>query len=51
MASLQDRSGSYRFIFRYHGKQPFVTIGKVSLEEAEAKAAQRDTCSCGSSSR
>lgn len=40
MASLQERSGSYRFIFRFHGKQHFVTIGKVSPEEAEAKAAQ-----------
>jgi hypothetical protein len=40
MASLQERSGSYRFIFRFHGKQHFVTIGKVSQVEADAKAAQ-----------
>src|SRR3954471_24719260 len=40
MASLQERSGSYRFIFRFRGKQHFVTIGKVSRAEAEAKAAQ-----------
>jgi integrase len=40
MASLQHRNGSFRFIFRHRGKQHFVTIGKVSREEAEAKAAQ-----------
>jgi integrase len=40
MASLQQRNGSFRFIFRYHGKQHFVTLGKVSAEEADAKAAQ-----------
>src|SRR5947209_1168645 len=40
MASLQQRNGTYRFIFRHHGRQHFVAIGKVSLEEAEAKAAQ-----------
>jgi hypothetical protein len=40
MASLQERSGTYRVIFRFHGKQYFVMIGKVSPQEAEAKAAQ-----------
>lgn len=40
MASLQERNGSFRFIFRYHGKQHFVTLGKVSPQEADAKAAQ-----------
>ena len=40
MASLQERSGSFRFIFRFHGKQHFVTLGKVSPQEADAKAAQ-----------
>jgi integrase len=40
MASLQQRTGTYRVIFRFHGKQHFVMIGKVSLQEAEAKAAQ-----------
>ena len=34
MASLQERNGSYRFIFRHHGRQHFVPIGKVSREEA-----------------
>src|SRR5262249_1491220 len=40
MASLQQRSGSYRVIFRHRGQQHFVTIGRVSRQEAEAKAAQ-----------
>lgn len=40
MASLQERSGSFRFIFRYRGRQHFVTVGRVSRAEAEAKAAQ-----------
>jgi integrase len=40
MASLQERNGSFRYIFRFHGKQHFVTLGKVSSEEADAKAAQ-----------
>jgi integrase len=40
MASLQERNGSFRFIFRYHGKQHFVAIGQVSRDEAEAKANQ-----------
>jgi integrase len=42
MAALQEREGSYRVLFRYHGKQHTCTIGKVSPEEAEAKAAQVD---------
>ena len=42
MAGLQERSGSYRINFRYHGKHHFVTIGKVSEEEARAKSAQVD---------
>src|SRR3954451_7466940 len=40
MASLQQRNGSYRVIFRHRGKQHFVPIGKVAAEEARAKAAQ-----------
>jgi hypothetical protein len=40
MASLQQRNGSFRVIFRHRGKQHFVPIGKVSAEEAGAKAAQ-----------
>src|SRR3954470_19600821 len=40
MASLQQRNGSYRVIFTHLGKEHFVPVGKVSAEEAEAKAAQ-----------
>jgi hypothetical protein len=40
MAPLEERSGSCRFIFRCHGKQLFVTIGKLSPGEADVKAAQ-----------
>ena len=39
MAGLQERGGSYRVIFRFHGKQHF-PLGKVSQQEAEAKSAQ-----------
>jgi hypothetical protein len=42
MAGLQERRGSCRINFRYHGKHHFVTIGKVSKEEARAKSAQVD---------
>lgn len=42
MASVQERNGAYRVIFRFRGKQHFVTIGKVAREEATAKAAQID---------
>jgi hypothetical protein len=42
MASLQFRSGSYRVIFRHHGKQLSFTIGEVAEDEAAAKAKQVD---------
>lgn len=42
MATLQQRNGSYRILFVYHGKRETFTLGKVSQEEAEAKAAQVD---------
>ena len=42
MAALQHRNGSYRVIFRYHGKQESFTLGSVSKDEAEKKAAQVD---------
>ena len=42
MAGLQERSGSYRILFRYHGKQHTLTLGKVT--QAEAKSAQLITC-------
>ena len=35
MASLQRRSDSWRVIFRYHGLQHFITIGKVDETEAQ----------------
>jgi integrase len=42
MASLQERNGSYRVLFRYHGKLHTFTIGKVEKDEAENKARQVD---------
>jgi integrase len=42
MASLQQRAGTYRVIFRFHGKQHFLMVGKVSPQEAQAKSAQVD---------
>ena len=42
MAGLQFRNGSYRIIFRYQGKQHAFTLGEVSPDEADAKAAQVD---------
>lgn len=42
MAALQERNGSFRVIFRYHGKQHTFTIGRVTRQEAEAKAGQVD---------
>ena len=43
MAALQERSGSFRFIFRYHGKQHFA-LGKVSAEEAAPRPHRSITC-------
>jgi integrase len=34
MAALQERNGSYRVIFRHHGKQHTFTIGQVSKDDA-----------------
>jgi WD40 repeat protein len=42
MASLQERNGSFRVLFSYHGKLHAFTIGKVERSEAEAKARQVD---------
>ena len=42
MASLQERSGSYRILFCHHGKLHTFTIGKVEKDEAENKARQVD---------
>ena len=42
MASLQERNGSYRVLFCYHGKLHSFTLGKVRPDEAENKARQVD---------
>ena len=40
MAELQERSGSYRVLFRFRGRLLTFPLGKVSKQEAEAKFAQ-----------
>ena len=40
MASLQERSGSWRVIFRHNGLQHFVTIGEVEETEAQGVKAR-----------
>ena len=40
MASLQERSGSWRVIFRHNSLQHFVTIGKVEETEAQGVKAR-----------
>ncbi|MBL8793137.1 MAG: tyrosine-type recombinase/integrase [Planctomycetia bacterium] len=40
MASLQERNGSWRVLFCYHGKLHSFTLGKVEKDEAENKAQQ-----------
>jgi integrase len=42
MASLQERNGSYRVLFPFHGKLHSFTIGQVKPDEAENKARQVD---------
>lgn len=42
MAAIQERNGSFRVIFRHHGKQHTFTLGRVSPAEAQAKADQVD---------
>src|SRR3954454_15519762 len=42
MAGLQERGGNYRVFFRFRGKQRTYPLGRVSKQEAEAKAAQVD---------
>lgn len=42
MAALQQRNGRFRILFSHAGKQLTFTIGKVSREEAEARAGQVD---------
>jgi hypothetical protein len=38
MAALQERNGSFRLIFLYHGKQRTFTIGEVSEEANDTGA-------------
>jgi integrase len=42
MAGIQDRNGSFRAIFRHGGRQHSVPLGKVSRQEAEARAGAID---------
>lgn len=42
MAGVQHRNGSYRILFRYLGKQHTLTLGAVTEDEAQTKAAQVD---------
>ncbi len=42
MAGLQLRGGRYRIIFRFHGKQHTLNLGKVSKTEASNKSEQVD---------
>ena len=40
MAGIEERSGSYRIHFRYHGKPHISTLGKVSEHKAKSKSAK-----------
>ncbi|SIO11507.1 Site-specific recombinase XerD [Singulisphaera sp. GP187] len=42
MAAIQERNGSYRVLFRRHGKQHAFKLGRVGEAEAKAKADQVD---------
>ena len=42
MAALQQRNGSFRILFRHHGKQHAFTLGAVGEDEAEVKRGQVD---------
>lgn len=42
MASLQERSGVFNCVFRFHGKRQWLNLGKVTKEEAEAVSAKVD---------
>src|SRR6516225_6587613 len=42
MAALQHRNGSFRILFRFHGKQYAFTLGCVGEDEAETKRGQVD---------
>ena len=40
MASLQERNGSWRVIFRFRGLQHFITVGEVEETEAQGVKAR-----------
>jgi hypothetical protein len=40
MAGIQERGGSYRILFRYDGRQPTLTLGNVSEDEARSRSDQ-----------
>jgi len=42
LASIQNRNGSYKLPFCYLGRRHYLTLGKVTEMEAEAKSAQVD---------
>src|SRR5581483_1034058 len=42
MAGIEQRSGSFRIVFRYQGKKHHFTLGEVSSDEADNKARQVD---------
>ena len=42
MASLQNRNGSFKLTFFYRGKRRYLTLGKITEAEAEAKSSQVD---------
>jgi integrase len=42
MASIQNRNGSYKLTFCYLGRRHYLTLGRVTEAEAEAKSAQVD---------
>ena len=49
MASLQERNGSYRVLFCYHGKLHSFTLGKSARTKPRTRPGKSITCSCGSS--
>jgi hypothetical protein len=50
MAGLRERTSRYRINFRYHSEHLFLTIGKVSEQEARSRSAYVDDLHCGSGS-
>jgi integrase len=42
VASLQDRNGSFKLTFYYLGRRHYLTLGKISRQEADATAGKVD---------